>query len=363
MLKVFYDHQIFTEQTYGGISRYFKYLIDGIKNTPDIDYLLGVLNSNNYYIRDEKQILSNSIFKPLFKTQEKLIKRNNSYSKYLVKKDDFSICHPTYFNPYFLKYLKKPLVITVHDMTYEALPQYFPSADPLPYFKRLMMDRAEKIIAISETTKADILKHSSIKENKIEVIHHGIDLNPSKYEHVPDLPEKYLLFVGARWSYKNFHMVADAFKILSVKHPDLKLVLAGGGSLTYGDSEFLMRNNILDKIVQISATDEQLNTLYKKAICFIYPSLYEGFGLPILEAFKNDCPVLLSDSSCFREIAGTAAHYFDPTSIDALTNKIEEIMENNTISLELINAGKKKLFDYPIEKCVSKTIDLYKSIS
>lgn len=363
MLKVFYDHQIFTEQTYGGISRYFKYLIDGIKNTEDIDYLLGVLNSNNYYIREEKQMLSNSVFKPLFKTQEKLIKRNNSYGKYLVKKNEFSICHPTYFNPYFLKYLKKPLVITVHDMTYEAMPQYFPSADPLPYFKRLMMDKAEKIIAISETTKTDILKYSNISEDKIEVIHHGIDLAPAKYAEVADLPEKYILFVGARWSYKNFHMVADAFKALLAKHPDLKLVLAGGGKLTYGDSEFLMRNNILEKTIQISATDEQLNTIYKNAICFIYPSLYEGFGLPILEAFKNDCPVILSDCSCFGEIAGNAAVYFDHTSLHSLIETIENIIESSTASTELISAGRVKLLDYPIEKCVSKTIELYRSIS
>lgn len=363
MLKIFYDHQIFTEQTFGGISRYFKYLIDGIKNTQGLDYKLGVLRSNNYYIRTAKQILSNSMFNSLFKTQEKLIKRNNSYCKYLVKKNEFSICHPTYFNPYFLKYLKKPLIITVHDMTYEAMPQYFPSADPSPYFKRIMMNQAERIIAISETTKADILRYSNIKENKISVIHHGIDLGPAKYAVVPNLPKEYILFVGARWSYKNFHLVADAFKVLSLKYPNLKLVLAGGGKLTYGDSEFLTRNNIFDKTIQISATDEQLNTFYKNAICFIYPSLYEGFGLPILEAFKNECPVLLSDCSCFREIAGNAANYFQHASLESLITEIKKIIENANISSQLRSVGKIKLLEYPIEKCVSKTIDLYKSIS
>ena len=363
MTKVFYDHQIFTEQVFGGISRYFKYLIDGIKSTSDFDYKLGVLNSKNYYIRDEKQLLSQPLFQSLFKTQEKLIKRNNSYCKYLVKQNDFSICHPTYFNPYFLKYLKKPLVITVHDMTYEALPQYFPSADPLPYYKRLLMDKAEKIIAISETTKEDILKYSNINADKIEVIHHGIDFTPPEYENVPELPANYILFVGARWSYKNFHLVASAFKILSKKYPDLKLVLAGGGALSFGDSEFLLRNGILDKTIQISATDEQLNTIYKNAACFIYPSLYEGFGLPVLEAFKNGTPVLLSDCSCFKEIAGNAANYFDHQSLDALVIETEKQINNKTLAEELGAAGKVKLMEYPIEKCVSKTIDLYRSIS
>jgi glycosyltransferase involved in cell wall biosynthesis len=363
MLKIFYDHQIFSEQAYGGISRYFKYLIDGIKDTSDIDYKLGVLKSNNYYIREEKQLLGKAIFNPLFKTQQKLVKWNNSYCKYLLKKNDFSIFHPTYFHPYFLKHLKKPLVITVHDMTYEALPQFFNSEDPLPYYKRLLMQKADKIIAISENTKMDILKYSKIKEDKIEVIHHGIDLRPSTYVSIDNLPENYILFVGSRWTYKNFHTVALAYKSLLEKFPNMKLILAGGGPLTYGDSEFLLRNDILDKTIQISVSDEQLNTLYKNAICFIYPSLYEGFGLPILEAFKNNCPVILSNCSCFPEIAGDAAIYFDAESVSSLSSKIYQIMENEALRVQLVNAGSHKLKTYTLEKCTAETINVYKELT
>ena len=362
MLKILYDHQIFTEQVYGGISRYFKYLMDGITQSKDITYKLGVLRTNNYYIKDESQPLKSPIFNPLFKTQEKLVKRNNSYCKYLVKKNDFSILHPTYFNPYLLDSLKKPLIVTVHDMTYEALPQYFSSSDPLPYYKRLLMKKADKIIAISETTKADILKYSDIKENKIEVILHGIDLRTTEDAIMPNLPKQYILFVGARWSYKNFHLAAQAFKHMVHKHPNLKLILAGGGPLTYGDSEFLLRNNILNKTIQISANDAELNTLYKNAICLIFPSLYEGFGFPILEAFKNNCPVLLSDCSCFKEIAGDAALYFEHNSFESLTGQLGKIIESSTLREEMISSGKIKLSDYPIENCVSKTLNLYRSV-
>ncbi|MCX2433140.1 glycosyltransferase family 4 protein [Pedobacter sp. GR22-10] len=362
MVKVLYDHQIFTEQTYGGISRYFKYLMNGIKKTEQVEYKLGLLRSNNYYIRDEQQPLSSPLFNPLFKTQEKLLKRNNSYSKYLLKKNDFSVFHPTYFNPYFLKYLKKPLVITVHDMTYEALPQFFPSSDPLPFYKRILMEKADKIIAISEITKTDILKYSNVNVDKIEVVHHGIDLAEPVYAPVEGLPEQYILFVGARWSYKNFHLTVEAFKKLTQKYPGLRLVFAGGGALSYGDSEFLIRNNILDKTIQLSVSDDQLNTLYKNALCFVYPSLYEGFGLPILEAFKNNCPVLLSNCSCFEEIAGNAAQYFDGQSLQSLTEKLEIIISSSPLRREMGNAGKKKSLEYPIDKCISKTIELYKKI-
>lgn len=362
-MKVLFDHQIFNRQRYGGISRYFANIYNAAKKSSNIEADIAILYSENYYIKNFDGILSNRLGRMLFSKASRCYKWNKQYSKYLINKNSFDVLHPTYFHPYFLKYLKKPLVITIHDMTYEAMPQYFPSTDALPYQKRLLMDRADKIIAISETTKSDILKYSNTKENKIEVIHHGIDLLLPKYEEVINLPTDYILFVGDRESYKNFHIVAQAFSILSLKYPNLKLVLAGGGTLTFGDSEFLLRNNILDNTIQISATDEQLNTLYKKAMCFIYPSLYEGFGLPILEAFKNNCPVLLSNCSCFQEIAGNAARYFDGYSLHSLVTELELVIESPSIRKEITDLGSGKLQEYSIEKCISKTIDVYKSIN
>lgn len=361
-MKIFFDHQIFTEQSIGGISRYFKYLMDGIKYKQGINYKLGALYSNNYYIKHENLPLQNLFFKSLFKTYEKINKRNNSYTKHLIKQNNFDIFHATYYNPNFLKYLKKPLVVTVHDMTYEALPHLFPTTDPLPYYKRLLIERADKVIAISETTKQDLLKYTNITEAKITVIHHGISMEDATYEEIENLPSKYILFVGARWSYKNFYLLAEAFKTLSSKDPDLYLVLAGGGSLGFGENEYLRRNGISDKTIQISATDEQLNTLYKNALCFVYPSLYEGFGLPILEAFKNSCPVLLSDCSCFPEIAGNAARYFDHKSVNSLVSEIELILSHKNIRKDMIEAGERRLLKFPIAKCIDKTIDLYQSI-
>ncbi|PTS95915.1 glycosyltransferase family 1 protein, partial [Pedobacter sp. HMWF019] len=282
--------------------------------------------------------------------------------KYLLKQNDFDIFHPTYFNPYFLKELKKPFVLTIHDMTYEALPEYFPASDPLPHYKRLLIERADKIIAISETTKTDIIKYLNTDPGKIEVIHHGIDNAASTYQTIAHLPETYVLFVGARWGYKNFYLLARAFKELSLKYPDLKLVLAGGGQLSFGDSEILVRLAIVDKVIQISVTDEELNTLYKKAICFIYPSLYEGFGLPILEAFKQGCPVLLSNSSCFKEIAGNAAKYFDCNSLQSLIHETELLITNPELRSKMAVEGYGKLTEYSMEKCLNKTINLYKAM-
>lgn len=362
MNRILFDHQIFTEQNLGGISRYFKHIIDGIKEIKEFDYKLGTLYSNNYYLRDEDLLLQSKLFRSLFKTPEKILKRNNSYTKFLIKQSNFDIFHATYYNPIFLKNLKKPLVVTVHDMTYEALPHLFTAHDPLPYNKRLLVERADKIIAISENTKNDLLKYLDIDENKIDIIHHGISTEQPKYEQIKNLPKRYILFVGTRVSYKNFYMLAEAFKILSEKDDDLSLVLAGGGELGLAEMEYLRRTDIIEKTMQISATDGELNTLYKNAICFVYPSLYEGFGLPILEAFKNNCPVLLSNCSCFPEVAGSAARYFEQQYLDSLVEELSLIIYDESIRLKMIELGKSRLVQFPIETCVEKTIETYKSL-
>jgi glycosyltransferase involved in cell wall biosynthesis len=360
-MKICFDHQIFTTQKAGGISRYFKYLIDGIKNQENDRYLLSVLYSENIYLQPEDISSPIGKLKFLFNTQKKIAKRNKSYAKRLLQQNNFDVFHPTYFDPYYLPLVKKPTVVTVHDMTYEALPHLFPADDPTPYHKRLVMEKADKLIAISENTKADILKFTNIPEAKIEVIHHGIELHTPAYAEVKNLPTNYILFVGGRWSYKNFYLLVDAFTNLSKTYPDLFLILAGGGNLSYGDSEYLYRKKISDKVIHLNPTDPQLNTLYKNSKCFVYPSSYEGFGFPILEAFKNNCPVLLNNNACFKEIAGEAASYFEDNELESLITSLDSILNNQINTEEISLAAKQRLLKFPIQKCVDNTLSLYHS--
>lgn len=130
-----------------------------------------------------------------------------------------------------------------------------------------------------------------------------------------------------------------------------------GGNLEIAEQELLYRNHIREKVIQIAATDEQL----KKALFFIYPSLY-GFGIPILEAFKNGCPVLLSDASCFPEIAGNAAAYFEALSLDSLISEMKKLLESTNKRKNLIEKGNEQLTFYSMESCVSNTIETYKRL-
>lgn len=365
MTRIFFDHQKFSTQRYGGISRYFSTIIDEIKTRSDFSYKLGIIYSENHYINREKQYFKNSLGRKIMNSKNGRTTYfvNEKYCNSILEKSDFDIFHPTYYDPYFFKKLRKPLIITVHDMTYERLPEYFWANDQLTYQKRINIERADQIIAISETTKADILKYNDIDPNKIKVIYHGIDLESSlKTKSIPNLPDNYILFVGDRSGYKNFYLLMNAFACLHQEFKDVKIILTGGGPMGIADVEFLKRLKVYDKVSHIQVSDEELNFLYENALLFVYPSLYEGFGLPILEAFKSGCPVLLSDTDCFREIGGNAVEFFDPYELEHLQFKIEELLKRDDFRASLVLRGYERLLDFDILTCTSATLDLYKSM-
>ncbi|GAB3899490.1 glycosyltransferase family 4 protein [Spirosoma agri] len=365
MTNVFIDHQKFSTQRYGGISRYFASVMDGLRDSTNFSYKLGVLHSQNHYLRHESLPLNKGVSGRLIRQKESVGYRiNELYCKQLLTRQDFDVFHPTYYNPYFLKSLRKPLVITIHDMTYERLPEYFWAQDPLTHQKRLNIERADAIIAISNTTRTDLISLFDVDPDKIHVIYHGIDTtSPLVSQPVANLPENYLLYVGDRSGYKNFYLFLNAFKELHTRYPDLNVVLTGGGSMAIADREFVHRLGLQDWVHHVNATDQELNFLYRNALSFVYPSLYEGFGLPILEAFRTDCPMVLSDTDCFREVAADAATYFSPTSLDDLIGTIDAIITDTELRKKLVESGKKRLNQFPLSESVAQTLNVYKALN
>lgn len=363
MTRIFIDHQKFTTQKYGGISRYFANVMQGIRSADDMGCQLGVLNAKNHYIRHESLPLRGRLSDRVLQYREKYTyKLNQAYCNYLLDQQQFDVFHPTYYDPYFLPRLKKPLVITLHDMTYERLPEYFWALDPLTRQKRLNIEKADAIIAISNTTRNDLLSFFDVDPAKITVIYHGIDIaDPKQSRPVAPLPPDYLLFVGDRSGYKNFYLFLNAFRELAPRHPDLHVVLAGGGSLGIADVEFIHRLKLGERVHHIHATDEELNWLYAHAQLFVYPSLYEGFGLPILEAFRAGCPMVLSDTDCFREVAGNAAAFFSPQSPEDLVRVLDTTLGDTARKQALIASGNRRLLDFPLDKSIENTLNVYRT--
>jgi glycosyltransferase involved in cell wall biosynthesis len=353
---------MFDRQRHGGISRYFVNLISRISGREDVTAKVSVLFTDNYYLRSTDGWVKNPIIgKLLFGKKTRMSKWNKIYSRYCILRNNFDVFHPTYFHPYFLGVLKKPFVLTVHDMIYELYPSYFNQNDLTSEYKLKLIEKACHIIAISETTKNDLIRLTKVPGEKITVVHHGH--TPIKNSKVPAvvIPAEYLLFVGDRNNYKNFSVFASAASEVMKQYLGLKLVCVGGGGLTNDEKSLLVTLGISDRLIHYDASDDLLYWLYKNAIAFVYPSLYEGFGLPILEAFEADCPVILSNTPSFLEVAAEAALFFDPSDYKSLADCLRRVLQDLKLREDLISLGQQRLKMFTMEKCINETIDVYKN--
>jgi len=364
MIKILYDHQCFTNQRYGGISRYFFELIKNLLIKKDVEINLSLKFSNNEYIGNLKDIIP---FLPAKDFPGKIILldfMNKPISIKTLRKNKYDIFHPTYYNPYFLSHLKSPFVLTIHDMIHELYPELVSKWDKSREHKKKLVSLAKKVICVSKNTKNDLVNLLDVDENKIEVIYHGIsvkDYNLSKSLNNLILPEKFLLFVGKRSGYKNFNFTLKAISRLFKEDKTLHMVCYGGGKFSKAEIELFNKLNLSNNVHYITGGEETLVELYSKALAFIFPSLYEGFGIPILEAFACSCPVVCSDRSSLPEIAEKASEYFNPEDELSIENAVDYIIKNEKRRKELIELGKErlKLFDWNFT--AEKTLEVYKS--
>ena len=273
------------------------------------------------------------------------------------------VYHPTYYNPLFLKQIgNNPFVITVHDMTYEKYPDLFQDSISIIQQKKEIITKANHIIAISEHTKKDIIETLGISPQKIDVIYHGCSLQSTISKPNLHLPQRYILFVGDRTSYKNFQRLAEAFSIIHQTDAHLHLICAGK-PFSKAESELISRIGIASHTLRISVNDQHLKELYNRALLFVYPSYYEGFGIPILEAYTCNCPVALSQASCFPEIAENAAAYFDPFSVSSMAEAIKSVIYDEAERTRLILAGKERIKLYSWEKATRQTELVYRKVA
>ena len=364
-MKIQYDHQIFSFQKYGGVSRYFYELINNFNNDEEIQAEIHLLISNNYYLSNQELIGYNNFFPNLdFRGKQRIItKINKIYSSYWAQKKDYDVFHPTYYDPYFLKDIgNKPFVLTVHDMIHEKFSNYFNANDNTSRHKKLLSEKASKIIAVSEHTKKDLIEIFDTKPSKIEVIYHGNSMISKDNVLKLATSSRYILFVGNRSGYKNFDSFVSATARLLKHNLDLSIICAGGGKFNSSELSLFDKLNISNQVFQYNLDDDSLISLYKQADLFVFPSIYEGFGIPILEAFSCDCPVVCSNSSSLPEVAGNAAIYFDPLNINSISSTIAEVLYNSELQKKLIKNGQKRLQIFSWEKTAKKTKKVYESL-
>lgn len=364
-IKVLYDYQVLSFQKYGGISRYFYELYTSYKNVfqNEMDVCLPIFYSINYYFA--------TFIKQHKKSAGRISQLGNKIKTILdicinyLLSSPYDIIHPTYYFPDYLKFIPRfinkdnKLIITVYDMICEI---FYPDNKDISRRAELIQ-KADGIIAISEKTKEDLLRiYPTISEDKVRVIYLGNSMKDPQNKNTIQFPEKYILMVGNRTQYKNGNIVLEAFAKSKENVKDLKLLCVGGGPFDSNEKRMIEELGLENAVIQMSLSDEELFYAYKYAECFVFPSLYEGFGIPILESFFCGCPAILSNASCFPEIAQDAALYFDPQDVDMLMEKIFLLINNPDVSRKLVEKGYERLKFFSWEKTVEETYKFYQEV-
>lgn len=356
-------------QKHGGVSRYFTSIYTHVKETYNKNTRITAFLYINSYLKAIRMkngggiYLPNSILSsPLKFRCVKLINSIREFFLLFFSAPD--IHHMTYYDRIPLKLSKTKVVVSVYDMIHELFPDQFP--DKVRLVKKKCIEGADLIICISENTKTDLIRLLGIDEKKIRVIYIGFKgfdpKNSISIVSLTCLDNPYILFVGQRTGYKNFDKLVKAFSSSEQLLQDFNLVCLGGGKFTKHEVEMFNTLNINDKLYQIDAEDDMLQKCYQNASVFVYPSLYEGFGIPPLEAMSCKTPVCCSNTSSLPEVVGDAAMLFDPDDVESIKDAMIKVLYNPRLREELISKGEMQIQNFTWEKCAKETFQAYKTI-
>lgn len=364
-MKIAFDHQIFSMQEYGGISRYFVELANQLALMKETQVrVISPVYLNAYLASRSSEVQLMGIKVPVVKRTGRVYRAVN---KALAKPLASLYCPDLVHETYYANQARTPkgcrLVLTVYDMIHERFPGNFPAHDTVAQDKLAAVRRADHVICISEHTRQDLISLHGVAKEKTSVIHLGFTLSHANAPVTPTRSRPFLLYVGSRAGYKNFSGLLEAY----ANSPDLlktfQLIAFGGGVLTATELDLARRLGIPDgQLVQVPGGDEVLEGLYRHAAAFIYPSLYEGFGIPPLEAMNFDCPVVCSNTSSIPEVVGDAALMFDPTSSEQMGSAISAVVGDEPLRQSLIVRGRMRVKQFSWAQCAQQTMAVYQRV-
>jgi glycosyltransferase involved in cell wall biosynthesis len=368
-LNILYDHQIWENQTYGGASRLFWEIARQISANPEISVTLFAGLYINRYISRAHQNLNPGVLKGIYLDDypgtRRLRQTINSYlfRKWIVSRGKvWDIFHPTNYDINFVPRGAR-LVVTVFDMINELFPQYYRDSLERTQVKKKAVLTANQIIAISSSTRNDLVRLFEVNPDNITVIPLAPSLDFSGVSNQQSEKRPYLLYVGERSpSYKNSRLLLEAFARVSSEFPELKLIFFGGGKFSNLELESLSEIQPpinKENIVQISGDDLMLASYYKYAEALVYPSIYEGFGLPLVEAMRAGCPVLASSASSIPEVLGDAGCLFNPSDLASLTAAIIQTIHNRDYRGEMIKKGFSRSQEFSWKRTADQTLAVY----
>ncbi|HSX40267.1 MAG TPA: glycosyltransferase family 1 protein [Candidatus Saccharimonadales bacterium] len=285
---------------------------------------------------------------------------------YLEREKPSVFFSPSHYAP---RFSPVPTAIAIMDVSYLHFPQLFAKKDlmQLKNWTAYSVRKAKRIFTISQASKNDIIEAYGIPAEKVIVTYPGIkaqsEKRKMKNKQTTKSPTPYILFVGTLQPRKNIERLIEAFAKLEKKN--LELVIVGKKGWLFEEILAAPKKfGVEDRVKFLDfVSDAELAKLYKNALMFVLPSLYEGFGLPVLEAMQHGCPVITSNVSSLPEAGGDAALYVDPTNIDDIAGKMKQLLESESLRKELIEKGYKQVKKFSWEKTAKKTLEVLESIA
>ena len=360
-MRVAFDEQIFAVQRYGGISRVFAELAREFEADQTLDVELQPIAApvvNDYLLRDPQT------------AQKLVVWRGRHWSITIARslmrrrhRGPADVVHSSFYLPRMHHdYPGAKRIVTVHDM----IPELFPNTRRRLDFmtiKHTYVEQADHVICVSESTRRDLLTIYPDIQTPVSVVHSGVgsEFGPGRPA-LSQLPPSYLIHVGARIHYKDSPTLLRAFPEISRKFPDLHLVMVGGGDLTKEESAIIEGTGTRERVMQVSLPDQLMPQAYANARALVFPSRYEGFGLPVLEAMASGIPVILCDSSALPEVGGSAASYFkvgDPTDV---ADQVCAVLEDPSLQDKMRHEGLLRAREFSWARAARQTAQVYRSV-
>ena len=369
-MKVIFDGAIYSIQKHGGINRYFKNLMQHLPDSISLSLVTSVIPDD---LPERVNVFQ--CYSPKWASSIKSLRRmfEARQCRNIYKREKADLVHVTYNRPLTRDYLGEPskgdkpvpLVLTVYDFTHERFRDSIKNAERQVEWKRKAIQRADAIICISESTLQDLREYYPAESEKASVIYLADELGAVQADQQGIeswLSNPYFLFVGGRVDYKNFQSLLPTFRKVHQKFPEFRLICVGKpfGQL---EQKLIDEAGLGDAVFSIGhASDRQLKMLYQRCRAFVYPSLYEGFGIPLLEAMGCGAPILASDRSCFPEILGDAGWLFDPENGNDITEKLMAVASGDFDRDEFAKRGLQRYTMFSWEKSASRTAELYQQL-
>jgi glycosyltransferase involved in cell wall biosynthesis len=361
---VLFDHSIFVEQKQGGITRYLAQLV---RHLPEFGVVPKIVAPLYVSVR-LPDIAAGIVWGRLMRSPTTNGKRlGKALGRLLVgplaRRFRAEIVHESYHSPVRTAPKSAKVVITVYDMTHEVFPDLFVPKGRVIQWKTASVERADWIICISENTRQDLLRFHPHVADRVSVVHLGFD-PPAPLPAVSERPHKrpYFLYVGMRRDYKNFMGLVDAFAASERLRRDFDVVCIGDGAFQPGERDALAKAGVAGNFLQFEADDPALQRWYRHAGLFAYPSLYEGFGIPPLEAMAADCPVVAMNASSIPEVCGDAAEYALPGEPESLRAALEHVAYSTERAESLRALGRERIKLFSWEKCARETCEIYRKL-